>query len=361
MIRRAILSGMNIEIPIFQSGTHVAMNGDERTFSEADLAATASAYDPALFDAPAVIGHPEHNGPAWGWVESLVIKGGMLLAKLRDLDASFVEMVRAKRFKKISASFYLPDSPANPKPGVFYLRHVGFLGAAAPALKTMPSVNLSESDGALIYEGKMYYHPAANLMQSGQADPINHTENPMSGKQNDDIETIKAQMAALEAENAKLKTQSSEFQEQATAAQTQLVERERAATHDAHVAFCDKLADEGRLLPAVQAVAVAALDLIAQQETPLEFSEGDDKAALTAEKFKAALSSFPKIVDFGERASDIGGIGGTGKQCASVNVPSGFEVDAKAAALHNKALAYIEQHPGTEYITAVAAVERVTS
>jgi len=331
------------------------MNGEERAFTDADLSATATAYDPALFDAPAVIGHPEHNGPAWGWVESLVTKSGMLWARLRDLDASFVEMVRAKRFKKISASFYLPDSPANPKPGVFYLRHVGFLGAAAPSLKSLPAVNLSESDGALIYEEKMYYHPAANLMQSGQDGPIDHTEKSMSGKQNDDIETIKAQMAALEAENAKLKTQSSEFQEQATAAQTQLAEQERAAKHAAHVAFCDKLAGEGRLLPAVQAVAVAALDLIASQEKPLEFSEGDNKAQLTVDKFRAALSGFPVIVDFAERSKDDGK---TGKPRSTLNLPQGFDVDPKAAAVHDKALAYIEQHPGTEYLTAVAAVER---
>ncbi len=356
MICRAILSGMNIEIPIFKAGTHTAMNGAERTFSEVDLASTATAYDPALFDAPAVIGHPEHNGPAWGWVESLVTKGGTLWARLRDLDASFVEMVRAKRFKKVSASFYLPDSPANPKPGVFYLRHIGFLGAAAPALKSLPSVNLSESDGALIYEEAMYYHPAANLMQSGQSGQngqIDHTEKSMSGKQNDDIETIKAQVAALQAENATLKTQSSEFQEQATAAQTQLVERERAARHESHVAFCDKLVSEGRLLPVAQAVAVAALDLIAAQEKPLEFSEGDGKVQLTADKFKAALSSFPKIVDFGEHSAEDGK---TGKARAPLNVPPGFQVDPKAAALHDKALAYIEQHPGTDYLAAVTAV-----
>lgn len=349
---------MNIEIPIFQSGTHTAMNGEARAFTDADLSATAAAYDPALFDAPAVIGHPEHNGPAWGWVESLVTKGGMLWAKLRDLDASFVEMVRAKRFKKISASFYLPDSPANPKPGVFYLRHVGFLGAAAPALKALPSVNLSETDGALIYEEKMYYHPAANLMQYGQTGPIDHTENPMTQENKDELKSILEKVAALEAENTKLKTQSSEFQEQATAAQTQLAEQERAAKHAAHVAFCDKLAGEGRLLPAVQAVAVAALDLIAAQEKPLEFSEGDNKAQLTVDKFKAALSSFPVIVDFAERSKDDGK---TTTKAANLAVPPGFEVDPKAAALHNKALAYIEQHPGTEYVAAVAAVERVTA
>ncbi len=334
------------------------MNGESRTFSDGDLTATAAGYDPELFDAPAVIGHPEHNGPAWGWVESLAIKGGVLLAKLRDLDANFVEMVRAKRFKKISASFYLPNSPANPKPGVFYLRHVGFLGAAAPALKDLPTVSLSEADGALIYEEAMYYHPAANLMQSGTDNPINHAEtDQMTDKStNDDIENIKAQMAALEAENAKLKTQSSEFQEQATAAQTALAGRELAAKHESHVAFCDKLAGEGRLLPAVQAVAVAALDLIAAQESPLEFSEGDGKVLLTADKFKAALSSFPKIVDFGEHSADEGK---TSKSHQAITVPSGFDIDSKSAATHAKAVAYMDQHPGSEYLSAVAAVERV--
>lgn len=344
---------MNIEIPIFQAGTHTAMSGDKRAFSDADLAATATAYDPALFDAPAVIGHPEHNGPAWGWVESLAIKGGLLMAKLRDLDASFVEMVRTKRFKKVSASFYLPDSPANPKPGVFYLRHIGFLGAAAPALKSLPSVNLSESDGALIYEEQMYYHPAANLTQSGQNGPIDHTENPMTEENEDELKSILEEVAALKAENATLKTQSTNFQEQATAAQTQLLERERAARHESHVAFCDKLVGEGRLLPVTQAVAVAALDLIASQETPLEFSEGDNKVTLTADKFKAALSGFPKIVDFGERSADDGK---TNKPRATLNIPQNFQVDPKAAALHDKALAYMEQHPGTEYVAAVAAV-----
>lgn len=347
---------MNIEIPIFKSGAHVAMNGEERTFSDADLAATAAAYDPTVFDAPVVIGHPEHNGPAWGWVESLSTRDGLLWAKLRDLDADFVEMVRAKRFKKISGSFYLPDSPANPKPGVFYLRHVGFLGAAAPALKSLPPVDLSESDGALTYEEAMYYHPAANLTQSGPNNPLNHTENQMPPENKDELKNALEKAAALEAENAKLKTQSADYQEQATAAQTALADQERAAKHAAHVAFCDKLINEGRLLPVAQAVAVAALDLIASQEKPLEFSEGDNKVALTADKFKAALSSFPKIVDFGEHSADDGR---TGKSSATLNVPQGFDVDPKAAALHAKALAYIEQHPGTEYLAAVTAVERV--
>ncbi len=49
-------------------------------------------------------------------------------------------MVKAGRFKSRSASFYHPDNPNNPKPGVYYLRHVGFLGAQPPAVKGLKAV-----------------------------------------------------------------------------------------------------------------------------------------------------------------------------------------------------------------------------
>lgn len=352
---------MNIEIPIFTPGTHTAMNGVKRTYSDNDLIAIAHAYNPDLFDAPIVIGHPEHDHPAWGWVERLTFRDGSLWASLRDLHDSFVERVRAKQFKKISASFYPPDSPANPKPGNYYLRHIGFLGAVAPSLKSLPPVNLSESDGAIVYEANMYGHPAANLMQSGLptsgGQPINHTEtNPMPGTEDDRIKEIEAEKSRLEAENARLKAESAQYQEQAIAAQTTLAERERATMHDGHVAFCEKLINEGRLLPVNKAIAVAALDLIAAQEKPLTFSESDGQAAtLTADKFKSALQAFPVVVDYSERAADGGDPVPAQRK---TNVPAGYEVDPKAAELHNKALAYMDKNPGIDYVAAVAAVQR---
>ena len=63
-----------------------------------------------------------------GLGEILSLNGGDLLAEPDQLDPQFAELVGNGRFKKVSASFYLPDSPNNPKPGTLYLRHVGFLG-----------------------------------------------------------------------------------------------------------------------------------------------------------------------------------------------------------------------------------------
>ena len=53
----------------------------------------------------------------------------------KDVEPQFAEMVNTRRFPKRSTAFYTPDHPQNPKPGVWYLRHVAFLGAQPPAVK----------------------------------------------------------------------------------------------------------------------------------------------------------------------------------------------------------------------------------
>ena len=122
-------------IEIFRAGTHTDSHGATLSFSESDLAATARAYDPAVSEAPIVVGHPKADAPAYGWIKSLSAEGGRLFATPDQVDPSFAEMVRAGRYKKLSASLYAPDSPANPSPGAWYLRHVGFLGAQPPAIR----------------------------------------------------------------------------------------------------------------------------------------------------------------------------------------------------------------------------------
>ena len=134
-------------IHIFRPGNHTAMQGQSLAFTEADLAATAAAYNPALHEAPLVIGHPDADAPAWGWVESLAVGPAGLMATPRQVAPAFAEAVVTGRYKKVSASFYTPDSPHNPKPGVYYLRHVGFLGAQPPAVKGLAPVQFADDGG----------------------------------------------------------------------------------------------------------------------------------------------------------------------------------------------------------------------
>ncbi len=164
---------------IFRAGTHVDSRGQTFTITAADLAATAAAYDPALHEAPLVIGHPALDDPAYGWVESLSVTGdGALEAEPTQVDPAFAELVEAGRYKKISASFYRPDAAANPAPGAFYLRHVGFLGAQPPAVKGLRAVQFAapaaaaedglvtiEFAGAFSADGPAYFTaPAEDIM-----------------------------------------------------------------------------------------------------------------------------------------------------------------------------------------------------
>jgi hypothetical protein len=138
------------QLHIFRAGIHQPMQGGALEFREADLAATAAAYDPALGEAPLVVGHPKADAPAYGWVRALRAEGGDLVAEPHQVEPAFAEMVQAGRFKKISASFYTPNHPSNPKPGAFYLKHVGFLGAAAPAVKGLRDVAFAADEADVI-------------------------------------------------------------------------------------------------------------------------------------------------------------------------------------------------------------------
>lgn len=144
----------NATLPILPAGQHVALDGRPVEFTEAILREIAETYDPALHEAPLVIGHPKLNGPAYGWAKSLDVRDGMLYAEPHQVVPEFAEAANRKMYKKRSASVYLPDSPGNPVPGKHYLRHIGFLGAMPPAIKGIPDATLefAEEEGALALE-----------------------------------------------------------------------------------------------------------------------------------------------------------------------------------------------------------------
>ncbi|MCC7047672.1 MAG: hypothetical protein IT562_13245 [Alphaproteobacteria bacterium] len=150
-------------IEIFRAGTHTAESGRAITFSDADLAVIAGGYDPKIHEAPIVVGHPDTDAPAYGWISGLQLVAGRLQAMPAQLDPSFAEIMKAGRFKKVSASFYSPDSPANPKPGQWYLKHVGFLGATPPAIKGLKQVafNAAETGAETIDLAEPSPSPAA--------------------------------------------------------------------------------------------------------------------------------------------------------------------------------------------------------
>jgi len=163
-------------LPLATPGTFTDQNGITVKFSEADLVASATAYDPAKHEAPVVIGHPQHTAPAYGWVQSLEFGEAGLVATAHNTVAEFAELVSGP-FKKRSARFYTPTSPRNPVPGVYYLRDVGLLGAQPPAIKGLADVSFAEDESdvvevAFAEDLPELPSPPSPLSQEGEGEPI---------------------------------------------------------------------------------------------------------------------------------------------------------------------------------------------
>ena len=140
-------------IPFFRAGTHTTTSGHDLSFSEAEVAQVAEAYDPDVHEAPIVVGHPSDDDPAYGWAEDVEAQDGLLAATPRKVEPQFEEMVKAGRFEKVSAKFYPPGHAHHPlgdDSDAYYLRHIGFLGAQPPAIKGLPSLEFEELGDDLV-------------------------------------------------------------------------------------------------------------------------------------------------------------------------------------------------------------------
>lgn len=324
---------------IFRAGRHAPMAGDPLDFSEADIAAMAAAYDPALLEAPLVVGHPATDAPAYGWVGALHARGGDLIAEPRQVEPAFAELVQAGRYKRISASFYPPQHARNPKPGAYYLKHVGFLGAAAPAVKGLKPIAFATDEdvvtlefaaeavspwrlswllgdiGALfrgvrdwmvaekgVEEADRILPPAAvariadeAARMQGEADaaakapPAYSEPDPQEDRQVED--TAAERQAALDARERALAER-----EAAMAA------REAEARAAETAAFVEGLVREARiprgLVPRILAFAAAL-----PTDGEVSFAEGEAQVKETpAAAFRALLSALPPRVEFAEVA-----------------------------------------------------------
>lgn len=357
---------------IFKSGTRTDNNGRTVTITDADVAQAAAAYDPKLHEAPLVIGHPKTDAPAYGWVGGLHADGGVLSADFAQMDDDFVGLVQSGRYKKVSASFYPPDSPSNPKPGSWYLRHVGFLGAQPPAVKGLSAINFAEDD--VYVEFSEYAHRRAasifrrlrewlieqydtatadkvvadweirDIEESADwkpepptpafADPATPTdpethenkETPMSPE-----EQLTAEKAAREQAEAKAAAAEAELKRLQDEQDRDL----REGKHEQNAEFAEALVKEGRLKPADKALMVQVLDFADYPEqTSVEFGEG----STIGEALRQFLRGLPEVLPSGHHAKGAApaATGGLSADFAEAANPDALSHHERAVALAAK-------------------------
>jgi hypothetical protein len=322
------------QIRIFKPGTHIAVDGTRVEFTQAHLEAAAAAYDPAADPAPLVVGHPKLDAPAWGWVSGLSVKDGHLVADVDSerLQPAFAEAVREGRYRKVSASFYPPGHPGSPKPGDYYLKHVGFLGAAAPAVKGLGLVHFAEEEerGLVTIETK--------------------TPEDIMPKENETVD-----FAEREAELARREQAAADREAAAEERERSANATVRSALHAGNVAFAEALVSSGRLAPAGKDLFVGVMDELEATAT-VSFGEGHGELAPVA-AFRKLFEGSAPLINFGEVAAPIGKDQNIDQGGAtSFAAPPGFEADPEGLKIHNKAKALQAEDPNLPYLEAVKRV-----
>lgn len=319
-------------IRIFRPGTFTSVEGTQVSFGAGELQAIADAYDAAADPAPLVIGHPRIEDPAYGWVDRLAVEDGALVAYPGDVEPSFAELVRQGRYRKVSAQLYPPDHPANPKPGGWSLKHVGFLGAHAPGVKGLGTVSLAAGD-------------------AGDLITIINQETVMSDKKTGEQPKGEDQAASFAEREAALAEREAGLKKREDAAAKAAAD----ARHADHVSFAEGLVKDAKLAPAGKAKLVAIMDRLGETPDVVSFGEGDGDKLAPVAALKSLLSGAKPLVSLGEAApAEKGG----GAKVASFAAPPGYDVDPEQLELHAKARALMVDNPN---LTLIDAVRRVSA
>lgn len=318
-------------IPILRTGDFIDSAGEKVSFSQSDLKAICDNYDSATEEAPLVIGHPKHNAPAWGWVKGLQVAGDWLLMQCKGVAQEFQDAVNAGRFNKRSVRLEGHS-----------LKHVGFLGAALPAVSGLGSATLSsgisgrvielamESDGidrSLYWKLKSVGQLLGSLRewiisQNGESgleladrllpkyrleeleqDPpprlaSNYAEEDLLEGEEIMTDLEKTQLAELVAKNAELTAKVAEQAASITTLNAQAEASVLSAWEAERNAFCTELSKQGKILPVDLETVKISLDQ-ARQSGKGEFAAGKNphldnvKTFLLSAKPKVALGKNP--------------------------------------------------------------------
>jgi len=398
--------GFDDWIPIFRGGKQTDSLGREHD-GDALIDRAVASFDVGRHEPPVCIGHPADNAPAWGWVQGLKKVpqrgGALLMAKFRQVQPAFADMVKNGLFKKRSSAFY-PDGS---------LRHVAFLGAAPPAVKGLPDVAFSEEAGPVFefsdYRTAWSWEAIARLFGKLrdyliEKEGMEKADQVIAAYQIQEIsdaaakekQEIKDQNAAQAAANYREKEESiMTFKEKLVAVFNEIVgklpddgpaaapvpagrtftetdvavqvktaadeaarkerekmtaefaEKERKTRQEARKkeigVWCDAQVKEGRLTPSMVKFGIPEMLLaFAEREDIIEFGESKEKTTLF-DRFKTLIEKeLPKLVTFREVAGRDKDVGGANAKEAAI---AKFMEGNKGVSYKDAVLAVSKDHP----------------
>jgi hypothetical protein len=139
-------------VHVFKAGDQTSAQGIQRKFTPKEIQQVVDTYDTSIHEAPLVLGHQGDNDslPSYGWIKNFERVGENLYANVAFSDVA-KDLVKDGHYRKVSISFYSPDSQINPHKGQWSARHLALLGASPPAVKGLEPFNFVEVDGVFDY------------------------------------------------------------------------------------------------------------------------------------------------------------------------------------------------------------------
>lgn len=275
-------------IHVFRTGEWTDSAGNTRTWNEADLDEIVSKFNAESEDVPLCVGHPKHDSPAYGWVDKIVRQGKDLWVKPKQIMKEFLEAVRDGRYKKISIALR-PD---------LTLRHIGFLGGAAPAVKGLKPMDLAEGEFSIYEFAFKGYEDEEMRVVTFTAE-----ENDMN-----ELEKLKAELAKKEQAYKDLEGKYEEGDQKRKQAEENLKSLRMNMRKMEYESYLNEYVAYGQLNEEQQKQALAILEVLSSatfSDLPVaaEFAEFKDGKKTPVEVFKDFLKPLPKKVEFAEVAT----------------------------------------------------------
>ena len=331
-----------MKFEIFKTGTHTSDKGIQKDYSLDDLNFIAQSYKPDEDEAPIVIGHPIDNSPAYGWVTSLeVTQDGKLVADAPDekLHPDFLNAVQEGIYKKRSISL-TPEGK---------LRHIGFLGGAAPAVKGLADIQFSQPSSTVIefdldtITDKSNNDDSVTLSASSRAESMD--------EESDTFHSIQSQLNSINSTIKQLSNNFSEVQNNELSTKFNLLSNEinslksKINKSEFESLLESKLGD-GSLTPAIKDKLLSVSNFAEAQNFSSDFSSENFNKDLNV-LLTDLVNSFPKVIyyeNFAEKPEF--------ELDKSTDEFANYSVDQESKALHNKALA-LSKKENISYLNAV--------
>lgn len=271
-------------IEIFKAGKQTDSAGNTHNWTASDLDKIIANLK--NHPAPLVVGHPKHNDPAYGWVADLKREGDTLLMRAEKVDPQFEKLVQDGRYRNRSVRI------TETKDGLT-LGHVGWLGAAPPAVEGLKPVQFAEGDNVKNYDfTEQVMTDAVNSQSTPPASPTQPTVTLDVAQKMANDAAEKAAAAAKQAADAKIEKLEAELQKNS-----------ESLAFSQNKQLTDKLVTSTQI-KSDQAAPLAEFMTCLQSAFPasktFEFTQGDGKKALNPlDFFKGFLESLPKAVQLG--------------------------------------------------------------